>query len=191
MDEHFLLLVMLPQLCFLLLNCTCRYDLQLDFLEAVFGVSKEIEVSRLTNDPACEGSGVKPGTTTSSCPQCGGSGQVISAVRTPLGAFQQVSVCPRCEGSGQIFIPCEKCGGDGRIRETKRIALKVGGGSASYNSSAEAMALCVVHASLIQPQLLAQAGLPAYYTEPLLLRGIRQQWHASGSLLSPLLQFSF
>ena len=29
--------------------CACRYDLQLDFLEAVFGTSKEIEVDRLAS----------------------------------------------------------------------------------------------------------------------------------------------
>ena len=54
----------------------------------------------------------------------------MQAVRTPLGAFQQVSSCPRCEGAGQVFVPCEKCGGDGRIRENKRISLKVPAGTA-------------------------------------------------------------
>ncbi len=52
----------------------------------------------------------------------------MQAVRTPLGAFQQVSTCPRCEGAGQVFVPCEKCGGDGRTRESKRISLKVPAG---------------------------------------------------------------
>ncbi|GFH31043.1 uncharacterized protein HaLaN_29999, partial [Haematococcus lacustris] len=102
-----------------------RYDLQLDFLEAVFGVSKEIETDHMAADPTCNGTGVKPGTTMSSCPQCNGAGQVLSTMSTPLGRFQQVSTCPRCEGSGQVFVPCDKCGGDGRIRETKRISLKV------------------------------------------------------------------
>lgn len=104
---------------------THRYDLQLDFLEAVFGCGKEIEVDRLASCKSCEGSGVKSGTSSSTCPQCGGSGQVVSAVRTPLGTFQQVSVCTRCEGRGQVFTPCETCGGDGRVRESKRISLKV------------------------------------------------------------------
>eukprot|EP00967_Tisochrysis_lutea_P054323 scaffold67896_cov20-Tisochrysis_lutea.AAC.1 len=72
----------------------------------------------------CSGSGAKAGTSASSCPQCGGAGQVVSAVRTPLGMFQQVATCPRCEGTGQIFTPCETCGGDGRVRESKRISLK-------------------------------------------------------------------
>ncbi|KAG1673275.1 hypothetical protein FOA52_002555 [Chlamydomonas sp. UWO 241] len=105
-----------------------RFDLQLDFLEAVFGSSKEMDVDRLASCGTCEGSGVKSGTTPSTCPQCQGSGQFVQAVRTPLGAFQQVSTCPRCEGMGQVFVPCEKCGGDGRVRESKRIQLKVPAG---------------------------------------------------------------
>lgn len=49
-------------------------------------------------------------------------------MRTPLGTFQQVSLCARCEGTGQTFTPCPKCQGDGRVRETKRISLKVPAG---------------------------------------------------------------
>lgn len=105
-----------------------RFDLQLEFLDAVFGCSKEIDVDRLASCGTCEGSGVKSGTTPSTCPQCQGSGQFVQVVRTPLGAFQQVSTCPRCEGTGQTFTPCEKCSGDGRVREAKRISLKVPAG---------------------------------------------------------------
>jgi molecular chaperone DnaJ len=39
--------------------------------------------------------------------------------------FQQVTVCPRCEGRGTTFTPCETCGGDGRVRETKRISIRI------------------------------------------------------------------
>lgn len=106
-----------------------RTDLQLDFVEAVFGCSKDVEVDKLTGCGACEGSGAKSGTTPSQCTQCQGSGQLVQAVRTPLGNFQQVSVCPRCEGQGKVAVPCEKCGGEGRVRETKRIQLKVPSGT--------------------------------------------------------------
>ena len=53
--------------------------------------SKEIEVSRLEACGACTGSGIKAGTSASTCSTCGGSGQVVQAVRTPLGVFQQVN----------------------------------------------------------------------------------------------------
>eukprot|EP00879_Flechtneria_rotunda_P008518 GHRR01008924.1.p1 GENE.GHRR01008924.1~~GHRR01008924.1.p1 ORF type:complete len:437 (+),score=120.35 GHRR01008924.1:258-1568(+) len=104
------------------------YELQIDFLDAIFGCKKELEVTHLTGCTTCSSSGVKQGTNPSNCSMCGGTGQLIQAVRTPLGAFQQVTTCGRCEGLGQSFTPCERCGGDGRTRESKRIQLTVPAG---------------------------------------------------------------
>ena len=100
----------------------------LDFLEAVFGSEKEIEVLRLENCQSCTGSGVKPGTSPSTCRVCGGSGQMVQTVRTPLGNFQQVSTCTSCGGGGQTFTACSTCGGDGRVRGSKTISLKIPAG---------------------------------------------------------------
>ncbi|KAG7015389.1 Chaperone protein dnaJ A6, chloroplastic, partial [Cucurbita argyrosperma subsp. argyrosperma] len=104
------------------------YNLVLDFKEAVFGVEKEIEISRLESCGTCEGSGAKPGTQPTRCSTCGGQGQVVSSARTPLGVFQQVMTCSSCGGSGEISTPCNTCSGDGRVRRTKRISLKVPAG---------------------------------------------------------------
>ena len=68
-----------------------RYDLVLDFKEAVFGIEKDIEVTRLEGCNTCSGSGAKPGTTPTSCKTCGGQGQVMTTAQTPLGDFRQVS----------------------------------------------------------------------------------------------------
>ncbi|KAF8063844.1 TRN1 [Scenedesmus sp. PABB004] len=88
------------------------YELQIDFLDAVFGCKKELEIMHLAGCKTCASSGVKAGTKPSNCSMCQGTGQLIQAVRTPLGAFQQVTTC----------------GGDGRERETKRIQLTVPAG---------------------------------------------------------------
>lgn len=104
------------------------YNLVLNFKEAVFGVEKEIEITKLDSCGTCNGSGAKPGTKSSSCNACGGQGQVISSARTPLGVFQQVSTCSSCDGSGEISTPCSTCKGDGRVRKSKRISLKVPAG---------------------------------------------------------------
>ena len=37
----------------------------------------------------------------------------------------QISTCPDCEGSGEKATPCNTCGGDGRVRRTKKINLNV------------------------------------------------------------------
>ncbi|GKU97989.1 hypothetical protein SLEP1_g11050 [Rubroshorea leprosula] len=104
------------------------YNLTLTFKEAVFGVEKEIEVSRLDSCTTCDGSGAKPGTRATTCSTCGGQGQVVSSARTPLGVFQQVMTCSACSGTGETFTPCNTCKGDGRLRKSKRISLKVPAG---------------------------------------------------------------
>ncbi|GKV23439.1 hypothetical protein SLEP1_g33166 [Rubroshorea leprosula] len=104
------------------------YNLVLNFKEAVFGVEKEIEISRLESCGTCNGSGAKPGTEPTKCSTCGGQGQVVSSARTPLGVFQQVMTCSSCGGTGEISTPCNTCSGDGRVRKTKRISLKVPAG---------------------------------------------------------------
>ncbi|XP_050212331.1 chaperone protein dnaJ A6, chloroplastic-like [Mercurialis annua] len=104
------------------------YNLVLTFKEAVFGIEKEIEISRLETCATCDGSGAKAGTKASKCSTCGGQGQVVSSARTPLGVFQQVMSCSSCGGTGETFTPCNACSGDGRVRRTKRISLKVPAG---------------------------------------------------------------
>ncbi|XP_028755179.1 chaperone protein dnaJ A6, chloroplastic [Neltuma alba] len=101
------------------------YSLVLNFKEAVFGVEKEVEISRLENCGTCNGTGAKPGTTPTRCGTCGGQGRVVSSTRTPLGIFQQSMICSSCNGTGEISTPCNTCSGDGRVRRTKRISLKV------------------------------------------------------------------
>jgi hypothetical protein len=46
-----------------------------------------------------------------------------------------VTTCNRCEGLGQSFTPCDRCGGDGRERETKRIQLTVPAGEAATGTA--------------------------------------------------------
>lgn len=103
-------------------------SLQVDFAEAVFGCNKEVEVNHLEACATCTGTGVKPGTKSSTCKTCGGQGQVVQAVRTPLGMFQQVAPCPTCHGTGQESTPCSTCAGDGRVRTRKKISLRVPAG---------------------------------------------------------------
>ncbi|CAN0878368.1 Chaperone protein dnaJ A6, chloroplastic [Linum grandiflorum] len=104
------------------------YNLLLNFNEAVFGIEKEIEVTRLESCGTCDGSGAKPGTKPTKCSTCRGQGQVVTSARTPLGVFQQVMTCSTCGGTGESFTPCNTCSGDGRVRKTKRISLKVPAG---------------------------------------------------------------
>jgi len=90
-----------------------RYDLRITFEEAVHGTEKEIEFRVLGRCETCSGSGAKPGTEATTCPQCDGRGEVRSVRQTMLGQMVNVSACPRCNGEGKIIeTPCDTCRGD-------------------------------------------------------------------------------
>ncbi len=106
-----------------------RFDLRLDFRDAVFGGEREITIKHLETCNICNGSGAKPGTKSQTCSVCEGDGQVRRAARTPFGNFTQVGVCPRCEGSGQVIRDkCEGCGGSGQKEETKKLKISIPAG---------------------------------------------------------------
>ncbi len=106
-----------------------RYDLKLDFREAVFGGDKEIRVTHLETCATCSGNGAKPGTQPRTCATCNGQGQVRRATRTPFGSFTQVSACPTCGGNGQVIEDkCGTCGGSGQKQETKKLKITVPAG---------------------------------------------------------------
>jgi molecular chaperone DnaJ len=102
-----------------------RYELQLELDQAVFGHSVEIEVARLAECETCHGSGAAKGSQAATCDSCGGVGQV----RVSQGFFQLQQTCPRCRGAGTIIRnPCDTCLGQGRVRRTRKLAVKVPAG---------------------------------------------------------------
>lgn len=99
-----------------------RYDLTLDFLDAALGTEVTVEVPRVVNCRTCGGSGAKPGTRKVPCPQCNGRGVVSRS----HGIFQITTTCPRCQGMKEFFAEvCPGCNGEGRIREKKKIKVKI------------------------------------------------------------------
>jgi molecular chaperone DnaJ len=106
-----------------------RYDVTIDFAEAVFGVTKEVSFSTLATCPACEGRGGEPGTEPEPCPDCGGSGERRRVAQTILGQMVNIVACSRCRGEGRIVTtPCTACGGDGRIREERALQVSIPAG---------------------------------------------------------------
>jgi molecular chaperone DnaJ len=102
-----------------------RYEMTLEFEEAIFGVEKEIEVPRQETCHTCNGNGVEPGTSPIRCPECNGTGEI----RRQTGFFINIGTCPRCQGRGEIITsPCRECRGQGRIVKTRRLSVKVPAG---------------------------------------------------------------
>jgi molecular chaperone DnaJ len=99
-----------------------RYELELDLNQAVFGAAIEIDVPKLSECETCHGSGAAKGSNPTQCETCHGAGQV----RVSQGFFQLQQTCPRCRGSGKIVKnPCDTCLGQGRVRRTKKLSVKI------------------------------------------------------------------
>lgn len=102
-----------------------RYDLQISFMEAAFGLNKDIEIEKLARCHECGGSGSAPGTSPEVCPRCRGRGQVTQS----SGFFSISSICPNCRGQGQIITqPCRNCRGGGREKIKKTAQIKIPAG---------------------------------------------------------------
>ena len=101
------------------------YRVELDLEEAVFGVTREVDVELATQCDTCDGSGCAPGTQPEICPSCQGRGEVV--VRQ--GFFTLRQTCPKCHGEGRsIRVPCHDCHGAGRVRKTHTLRVKIPAG---------------------------------------------------------------
>jgi len=100
--------------------------LDLSFEQAFEGASTKIEVDSVHACETCKGSGAKPGTGTTTCAACGGSGQTSDG----QGMFAFSRACSKCHGSGGVIeSPCSACRGQGKVRGRKSIAVNVPAGA--------------------------------------------------------------
>ena len=103
--------------------------LEIDLEDAVFGGEKMVSVRSATVCEPCEATGAEPGSGTSTCSECGGSGQVQRVRQSVLGQMVTSSVCPTCGGRGQtIDEPCKVCAGEGRNIEEVTYTVDVPAG---------------------------------------------------------------
>ncbi len=99
-----------------------RYNLELSLEDAVAGTTVKIRVPKMVECKTCKGSGAKKGSAPVTCPTCAGHGQV----RMQQGFFSVQQACPQCRGQGKIISdPCGPCHGQGRVRDSKTISVKV------------------------------------------------------------------
>src|ERR1041385_2138642 len=102
-----------------------RYDLEITFEDAMFGMSAEIQVPRMERCERCKGAGSEPGSGPSTCPTCHGRGEIL---------YQQsfLSIrrtCTTCSGSGQIIRnPCTECRGQGYRQVQRKLKVNIPAG---------------------------------------------------------------
>ena len=106
-----------------------KYNLDVTFEEAYLGAKKEITILRDEECPTCHGSKAKPGTKSTTCNACHGTGTIRQTVSTILGQMQTTKTCPECNGEGtKIEEKCTECRGKGTIRKTVKIQVSIPAG---------------------------------------------------------------
>ncbi|MDP2577202.1 MAG: molecular chaperone DnaJ [Gemmatimonadota bacterium] len=102
-----------------------EHTVEVPFRTAARGGQITVAVPVTEACATCDGSGARPGTSTTKCPDCGGTG--IRSVGQ--GGFAISRACPSCYGRGEIATdPCPSCGGHGQVRTERRVNLRIPAG---------------------------------------------------------------
>ena len=102
-----------------------RYNMEIDLEEAYKGKKATIHVPTSVPCDACHGSGSEGDAAPTTCSMCRGHGKV----RAQQGFFTIERTCPTCQGMGHVVEnPCKPCGGSGRVRREKSLAVNIPAG---------------------------------------------------------------
>ncbi|KAI3764808.1 hypothetical protein L2E82_14824 [Cichorium intybus] len=99
-----------------------KVSLELSFMEAVQGCTKNVTFQTELPCETCGGSGVPPGTKPETCRRCKGAGMTISQT----GPFRIQVTCTQCGGSGKyVKSLCRSCNGQRVVRGPKSVKLNI------------------------------------------------------------------
>lgn len=102
-----------------------RYQIDLEFVEAARGVTKQVELERPGACPQCGGTGANSPEDVEVCPTCHGQGQVLRQ----RGFLTLSSPCGTCRGEGRVIRKvCKSCKGRGQVREKRTVEVAVPAG---------------------------------------------------------------
>ena len=103
--------------------------MRLDLTECATGVTKQVTVDTAVLCDKCQGRGTNGDSKPVRCDTCAGRGEVQSVQRSLLGQVMTARPCPTCRGVGEVIPdPCQRCGGDGRVRARREISVKIPAG---------------------------------------------------------------
>ncbi|MBQ8367256.1 MAG: molecular chaperone DnaJ [Alistipes sp.] len=106
-----------------------RVTVKLSMKEIAEGVTKKLKINKTVACDKCGGTGAKDKSAFVTCPECNGSGYVITVQNSFFGRMQTQSVCPKCQGEGRIVKErCDKCGGEGTERGQEVVEVKIPAG---------------------------------------------------------------
>jgi molecular chaperone DnaJ len=103
-----------------------RASVRVTLEEVAKGATRTLRLKALERCQRCDGSGAEPGTSATTCPTCGGAGEVRRASQSLFGQFVSVVPCPTCGAEGRVVErPCQECQGDGRVRKEREVRVEV------------------------------------------------------------------
>lgn len=104
-------------------------DIELQFHDAIFGVTRKVLLTKNNTCTECSGTGGKKGTEMTNCTTCNGQGKVREVRQSLMGQVQTVRECHDCNGRGKV--PKEVCGhckGAGVARAEEEIEINIPAG---------------------------------------------------------------
>ena len=106
-----------------------QVQITLSFEEAVFGVKKDITLSRVESCSHCHGTGARNGTEYTTCSECHGSGRVRYTENSLFGRVIREGICKNCNGTGkEIKEKCSECNGNGYKKVNSTITVNIPAG---------------------------------------------------------------
>ncbi|HRY99785.1 MAG TPA: molecular chaperone DnaJ [Bacteroidales bacterium] len=108
-----------------------RVKVRLTLEEIATGVEKKIKLKKYVPCQDCRGNGAAHGNAYQTCSMCRGSGHVTRVTSTFLGQMQTTSTCPQCGGEGQMITEkCSTCAGHGVVQGEEVVSIRVPAGVA-------------------------------------------------------------
>ena len=102
---------------------------EVSLLEVLEGTEHEVSFEAAGVCEHCSGNGAEPGTPIHACERCEGSGQIQEQMRSVFGQVVRAMPCDRCGGDGRIpETPCGVCGGAGRVADQRTWEVDVPAG---------------------------------------------------------------
>ena len=107
-----------------------QVDIDVSFHDAVFGVEKEVTLTKPSTCARCGGVGAEPGSKMKTCSDCNGKGVKTVNQRTILGTVQTRVRCSTCDGEGEVpEKPCTECAGSGVAKRKTSLTITIPSGT--------------------------------------------------------------